>query len=219
MKIVALVGLVVIMGLAVGSMMMGRSQPQVSAAPAAPLKHFHRKVVAPAVKTLATKNAAPAKTKAVAPAPAKPKAQPKLVSVPAVTNGMPTPLYELLHGHQVVVIALWDPEVPSDRYSFLEAQAGARAANAGFLGVSILDERIAGPLTAMVGNGTVLQSPGILIFKRPAMLMNKIDGFSDRDAIAEAIANAMIADAPMQGVAPLTAVAAPATSVPAVAAP
>jgi hypothetical protein len=219
MKIVALVGVVVIMALGVGSMMMSRSQPQVSAAPAAPLKHVHRKAVAPAVKAPAAKHAAPTKSKAVVPAPAKPKAQPKLVSAPAVTNGMPTPLYELLHGHQIVVIALWDPEVPSDRYSFLEAQAGAKAANAGFLGVSILDERIAGPLTEMVGHGTVLQSPGILIFKRPAMLMNKIDGFSDRDAIAEAIANAMIADAPMQGIAPLTAVAAPTTPVPAVAAP
>jgi len=45
---------------------------------------------------------------------------------------LPGALDMLLHGHRVVIVALWDPEIPSDRYAFLEAQAGAKAANAGF---------------------------------------------------------------------------------------
>src|SRR2546428_8143433 len=54
MKIVALVGLLAVMALGVGSMMLGRSQPTSSAAlPNVPLKHFHRKTAAPAAPKVA----------------------------------------------------------------------------------------------------------------------------------------------------------------------
>jgi hypothetical protein len=236
MKIVALVGLLAVLALGAGTMIMGRSQPSSSAAPLnVPLKHMPRRTTAapaaakPAVKAAAPAPAAPKTNVAVAPAVktthvlAAPKAKPVAKPAPAATpkpaapvvpavaaDGLPGALDLLLHGHRVVIVALWDPEIPSDRYAYLEAQAGAKAANAGFLGVSVLDERVAAPLTAAVGGGTVLQSPGVLVYKQPNVLMNKIDGFSDRDAIAEAVANALIDDTPPQGVAP--AAAAPATT-------
>jgi hypothetical protein len=49
----------------------------------------------------------------------------------------------------------------------------------------------------------------VLVYKQPAMLMNKLDGFADREAIAEAVANAMLADAPPQPAAPAVVAAAP----------
>jgi hypothetical protein len=225
-KIVALVGILAALGLGGMSMLMGRSQPESFDVSTVPLKHFKPAPNSPAAAKAkaaapAKHAAAPAKSKAkpaaaakAAPAPkaAKPKVKPK--PLPAVTDGLPTPLYVLLHGHKVVVVALWDPEVPSDRISFLEAQAGAQDANAGFLGVNVLDERVSGPLTALAGGGTLLPAPGVLVFKQPAMLMNRIDGFADRDAIAEAVANALLADAPPSGVIP----APPAPAAPAAAA-
>jgi hypothetical protein len=227
MKIVALVGVLAVMALGAGSMMLGRKQPASSAAlPNVPLKHFHRKTVVPAAPkhvvakhtvakhAVAKKHAAtpakhaatPAKPAAKATAPAKAAAKPRpahAAVVPAVAaNGLPGALDLLLHGHRIVVVALWDPEIPSDKFAYLEAQAGAAAAHAGFLGVSILDERLAAPLTTLAGNGTVLPSPGVLVYKQPATLMNRIDGFADRDAIAEAVANAQLADTPPPPAAP-----------------
>ncbi|MEA2379018.1 MAG: hypothetical protein QOD13_2925, partial [Thermoleophilaceae bacterium] len=103
MKIVALVGVLAALVLGAASMMLGRSQPDPNAASTVPLRHFKPRVT----KSPAT----PAKPVAAKPKPKrKPAAQP--ITAP---NGLPTALDELLHGHRVVIVALWDPEVPSDR--------------------------------------------------------------------------------------------------------
>lgn len=135
------------------------------------------------------------------PAPTRHVAQPvheKRVSpAPAVAaNGLPTALDRLLREHQVVVVSLYDPEVAADAISLAEARAGASDAHAGFLAVDVLDGRVAGPLTAVAGQGTVLPDPGILIYRQPGTLMNRIEGFSDRAAVAQAVASALVADAP-----------------------
>jgi hypothetical protein len=115
--------------------------------------------------------------------------------VPEVAaNGLPGVLDELLHLHGVVVVALWDPEIPSDRIALNEAEAGAKSANAGFLAVNVLNDRVATPLTAVAGSGTILPSPGVLIYRQPALLVNKIEGFADRDAVAQAVADALLID-------------------------
>jgi hypothetical protein len=129
-------------------------------------------------------------------------------------NGLPTPLDELLHTHRIVVVAVYDREVSSERDIALpEARAGALDAHAGFLAVNVLDQRVAGPLTAVAGNGTILPDPGILVYRQPATLVNTLQGFVDRDAVAEAVANAMTAAAPV------AAPAAAATTAPSVAPP
>jgi len=224
MKIVALVGLLLVLALGAGSMMLKRSAQTVPLTiPTTPLKHFHPKVAAkqPMAPVTAKHAVTPAKAKVVA-APsvkaAKPKAvaKPKPVVVPAVAqNGLPGALDLLLHGHRVVVVALWDPEIPSDKYAFLEAEAGAQAANAGFFGVNVLDEKVSAPLTALLGGGSVLPSPGVLVYKQPATLMNRFDGFADRDAIAEAVANALLAETPATGVVPAATTPAVAATIPA----
>lgn len=214
MKIVALVGVILVLALGAGSMLLGRNQPAPVAVPAAPPS-----LVKP--KPRVQRATAPAKAKPrVKPAarvkPATTPAKPKPTVVPAVaSNGLPGALDALLHGHRVVVVALWDPEIPSDKYALLEAEAGAKAANAGFIGINVLDEKLSAPLTALVGGGTVLSSPGVLVYKQPAMLMNRFDGFADRDAIAEAVANALLADSPPPGAVPATTAPAATAAVPA----
>jgi hypothetical protein len=150
--------------------------------------------------TTATKPAHHAAAAAAKPAAAKPKAKAKHAPVPAVAaNGLPTPLDLLLHIHRAVVVAVWDPEVPTDKLFVDEAKAGAAEAHAGFLAVSVLNEKVAAPLTAVAGGGSLLPSPGLLIYKQPAVLMNVLTGFVDRDAVAEAVANALMAQAPAAG--------------------
>ena len=190
--------------------------------PATAPSHTHSAKPAPAAH--ATKPAAHATTTA---APAKPAVHAKTAHakakahkpLPAVAaDGLPTQLDMLLHIHRVVVVAVYDPEIPTDKLFVGEAQAGARDAHAGFLAVSVLDEGLAGPLTAAAGKGQLLPSPGLLVYKQPALLMNIITGFIDRAAVAEAVANALLADAPPQ---PATTAAAttPATPAPVTPAP
>jgi hypothetical protein len=164
---------------------------------------------APAPAAQSTVAAQPAVAPAVPAAP-KPKAKPK-PKPPVAANGLPTPLDELLHTHKIVVVAVYDPEVASERTIALpEARAGALDAGAGFLAVNVLDERVAGPLTAVAGNGTILPDPGILVYRQPMSLINVISGFADREAVVEAVANALMAPAPVvTPAAPATTPAAP----------
>jgi hypothetical protein len=205
-KIVALVGLVLALAGGGGMMLLGRSQEDFSEP--LPTSSVPAATTPAAQKPARTKAAAakPAVTKAAAPAP-KPKPKP-----PVAANGLPTPLDELLHTHRVVVVALYDGEVASDKIARDEAHAGAVDAGAGFLGVNVLDERVSSPLTALAGNGTLLPAPGILVYKRPGVLMNRIEGFADRVAIAEAVANALLV--PMSSVPAPAPAPAPATTTP-----
>lgn len=199
-KIVALVGLLAALALGGGVLFLGRSQSSSVAAPAStPLKHYHRVTTTAAAP--ATRHAVAAKhaTKPVAtnapPSSATPAVHPS--PTPAVAaNGLPTTLDALLHTHRIVVVSLYDPEAPADAIAFAEARAGAADAAAGFFGVNVLDARISGPLTALAGNGTVLPDPGILVFRRPGTLMNRITGFADRGAVAQLVAAALLADPP-----------------------
>ena len=134
------------------------------------------------------KVAAPAKPKPVATKPAAPH---KLFAA----NGLPMALAKALRVHRVVVISLFDPQSRTDAIAFSEARAGARAAGAGFLAVNLLDNAVAGPLTAVQPAGTLLPEPGLLIYRRPGVLVQRIDGFSDRDAVAQLAAASRTAPA------------------------
>jgi hypothetical protein len=216
-KLVALIGLVAALALGGGMMFLLRSQSSTEASvPAAPLKHYHRHTTSSATAQVKPHHATHAST---APKPAvKPAAvKPRPAAQPAVaSNGLPAALDMLLHTHRIVVVSLYDPEVPADAIAFAEARAGAADASAGFLGVNVLDERVSGPLTALAGNGTVLPDPGILVYRRPATLVNRITGFADRDAVAQLVSAALLAEPSASAAAPTPA---PATTTPAAPAP
>jgi hypothetical protein len=160
---------------------------------------------APAATSPATATPAhPAKpTVHAAPKP-KPVVKPKPHLPPVAPNGLPRALDELLHIHRVVIVAVYDSEISTDLLFLGEAKAGALDAHAGFLAVNVLDEKVAGPLTAVAGKGQLLPSPGLLVFKQPDVLMNVITGFVDRAAVANAVANALVADAPNTATTPTT---------------
>ena len=138
--------------------------------------------------------AAPA---AIAAAPTTPK--PKAVVRVVGTNGLPLTINAALKKHAVVIVSVFDPESSTDAISYAEAKAGANSAGVGFVGISLLDNALAAALTSALPSGGLLPAPGVLIYRRPGTLVQRIDGFTDRDAVAQAAASSKTA-APMTGV-------------------
>jgi hypothetical protein len=117
---------------------------------------------------------------------------------------LPQALQWQLSQHKIVVVSVYDPNASVDAISVAEAHAGAVAAGAGFLLVNVLDNSLAGLLTGVLPGGGLLPDPGVLIYRAPGTLALRIDGFADRDAIAQAAANALAGES-----GPTTAAAAP----------
>ena len=120
-------------------------------------------------------------TKKQAPARAKPRK-------PVAPNGLPRVVAIALTRHSAVVVALYTPEGKIDPIGFAEAKQGAALARAGFVAINVFDSRTAAPL--MTKLGVVLRAPAVLIFKRPGDLATRIDGFADRETVAQAAQNA-----------------------------
>jgi hypothetical protein len=170
----------------------------------------HPKLPKPAAaKPTAKPAAAKAKAKAkVAAAKPKPKAKAPVKAKPAVVvpaqapvrppveepkgdpvdgNGLPLVLSRALAQHPVTVVALYDPSADIDGMALAEARAGAAEVKAGFLAINVFNEPQVRPLAKLLG---VLNSPSVLVYKRPNTLFLRIDGFSDRQTVAQAAANA-----------------------------
>jgi hypothetical protein len=151
----------------------------------------------PAKTTVATAaKPKPAATKYPA-TPAAPRAV-QVAKVPARVvgaNGLPLAIDKAFRTHTIVVVSLFDPESSTDAISYAEAKAGAADAKVGFVAVSLLDNPIAAALTSSLPSGGLLPAPGVLVYRRPGMLVQRIDGFADRDVIAQAAAASMTAPA------------------------
>jgi hypothetical protein len=130
---------------------------------------------------------------------------------PLVTvKGLPAVLVRALNAHPVVIVALYqvdrtataaqrvaaragmsaDAAVGIDRLALAEAQQGARDAHSGFVGINVFRQADAAPLTKLLG---VLQDPAVLVFKRPGTVFVQLNGFADKDTVAQAAANAALA--------------------------
>jgi hypothetical protein len=127
---------------------------------------------------------------------------------------LPAPLQWELSHHKVVVVSFYNPNADVDAISVAEAHAGATAAGAGFLLVSVLDNKVAGILTALLPSGGLLPEPGVLIYRAPGTIAVRMDGFADRDSVAQAAGNALAAP-----VAPTTSATPATTTTPAAVTP
>lgn len=159
----------------------------------------------PATKPAKPKVKAPvgakAKPVAKAKAAAKPKTKPVVASStppvvkpveppkgdPVDANGLPLVLARTLAKHPVTVVALYDPAAAIDEMALAEARAGAAEVKAGFLALSIRNEQQVRPLAQLLG---VLETPTVLVYERPNRLFVRLDGFSDRQTVAQAADNA-----------------------------
>jgi hypothetical protein len=133
------------------------------------------------------KSSAPAKPKHVV---AKPKPQPVVdltVVKAARAAGLPESLAQALGRSKTVVVSLYDPYSQVDGTSFAEAKAGAGLAGVAFVPLNVLSQRDVGKLTEQLG---LLPDPGVLVYVRPASLAAKIEGFADKETVAQAARNA-----------------------------
>jgi hypothetical protein len=197
-RIVAIVGLVAALGLGASMFMLGghgsKTSTQSVTTPAVhrhappakptttPAKHVTRPHASTKQRT-ATKHVAKTKPHHAA-KPAKFHGNPVYAQLPQALQ------WELAH-HKVVVVSLYNPASDTDAISVAEAHAGAVAAGAGFLLVNVLDNRVAGILTGLRQDGSLLPDPGVLVYRAPGDVAIELDGFNDRDAVAQAAKNAM----------------------------
>jgi len=213
-RIVALVGLLAVVALGGSTMLLGRSHGSTAAQEPPARRHTTTVAKAPAAATPAHANATakpvtharPTKTKTVHTAATAPKAATKHAAAPTkaparpatparrgnlVYSDLPKPLQWQLSQHKVVVVSVYDPRVDADAISVAEAHAGALDANTGFLLVSVLDNKVAGILTALLPGGGLLPVPGVLVYRTPGNLALRIDGFADRQSVAQAATNVL----------------------------
>lgn len=124
---------------------------------------------------------------------AKPVKHAKKTPAAVAANGLPTTIEEAFRHHRIVVVSVFDPQSATDAISYAEAKAGASEAGAGFVGVSLLDNRVAAALTSALPGGGLLPAPGVLLYRRPGTLVGRLDGFTDRDVVAQAAASSVTA--------------------------
>ena len=132
----------------------------------------------PAAKTPATTPKTPAKA---APAPVN-APEPQL---PA--SGFPRVVDRALARHEVVVLSLVVPGARVDELAAAEAEAGAKLGGAGFLALNVLDESVARALLTKLEG---VQDPTVVVVKRSGEIALELNGFVDRDTVAQAAANA-----------------------------
>lgn len=165
-----IVGVLALAAVGAGLMVLGRGQSSTDASPGTP--------TAPAPN-------AQAKPSTAAPRPA--TSAPGKVAVPAVDeNALPLAIQQALASNHVVVIALYDPKAKIDDTALREASAGAQLAGTSFVPIDVTKDEVAS-LNAHYG---VIQDPAVLVLRPPGDLVVRIDGFADRDTVAQAAANA-----------------------------
>ena len=219
-RILALVGLLAALGLGASMFVLGggSSKTDTTAATTAlahttakphttpvvkptttPPKHTSKPATKPHVATRHHVKKAAAK-------PAKFRGNPVYAQLPQALQ------WQLAH-HKIVVVSLYNPASDVDAISVAEAHAGAIDASAGFLLVSVLDNKVAGLLTALLPGGGLLPDPGVLVYRAPGNVALRLDGFADRASVAQAATNALhgengpapVSTAPAAVVAPVAA--------------
>jgi hypothetical protein len=103
------------------------------------------------------------------------------------THGLPVSVARALRKHSVVVVALYLPSSDVDRVTGAEAQAGAAEMHAGFVPVNVLHQKSGTALLRKLG---VVNTPVVLVIKRPANVLTEFKGLVDRDVVAQAVADA-----------------------------
>ena len=104
----------------------------------------------------------------------------------ATSDQLPFAIRQALAAKRVVVVALYDPKAKIDGTALREASAGAQLAGSSFVPIDVRKNGV-DSLNARYG---VIQDPAVLVLRPSGSLVVRIDGFADRDTVAQAAANA-----------------------------
>jgi hypothetical protein len=187
-RILALVGLLAALGLGASMMLFSHGGSKTETQAATTNAAATTAVVTAPAKPHVTPTKVP--TKGHAPVKAKPH-KPAAFRGNAVYANLPSQLQWQLAHHKVVVVSVYNPRSDVDAISVAEAHQGATDAKVGFLLVNVLDNKVAGLLTALLPGGGLLPDPGVLVYRAPGDISFRLDGFHDRAAIAQAALNAL----------------------------
>jgi len=114
--------------------------------------------------------------------------KPSTPSNPATHSGpKQTPLESALTRHRVLVVLFYAPGADYDAIQTRETRAGALAAHAGFLALNVKQN---GQIAALAAQYDIRDAPATVIFERGPAVVYRVTGYLDRDAIAQAAANA-----------------------------
>jgi len=119
--------------------------------------------------------------------PAAPKVSPTAQTPGVAANGLPIVIAQALRKQPVLVVALVVPGGDLDEMTIAEARAGAKIAGVGFLTVNVLKSSVGRPLAQKLG---VIQTPSLVVFRRPATVFVRFQGFTDRDTVVQAATSA-----------------------------
>jgi hypothetical protein len=161
-RVAALVGALVLTGLAAITFLLGRGAISGSASPTASAPVTH-----------ATSQTAH-----------KPAAKPK--HAPRQPSGFPAPVDHALRYGKIVVVSVSMPGAAVDAQVRREAHAAADASRAGFVRLSALNDRAMARLMAKTG---VLPDPAVVVVKRPGTVVATFS-VADAGTIAQAVAEA-----------------------------
>jgi hypothetical protein len=128
-------------------------------------------------------------------AAAKPKPKPAPAPKPtaqAAPNDLPIAVRKALAADRVVVVALYDPTAKIDGSALAEARAGARLGGGAFVPIDVRRKTV-DSLNARYG---AVHDPAVLVLSPDGSLVVRIDGFADKDTVAQAAVNAASAVAP-----------------------
>jgi hypothetical protein len=182
----ALLGLLAAVLIGGGTTMLGRGETTEPVPHAINPHPFGKKK--PAVTAATPKTSAkPTATTPTARPARKAPARPSPAVAAALEAGLPALLARAFAQHHVVVVSLYNPYSQVDGIAFAEARAGAQLAGVGFVPLNVLSQAEVGKLTEQLG---LLPNPGLLVYVRPATLAAKINGFADKETVAQAAQNA-----------------------------
>jgi hypothetical protein len=165
--------------------MLGPSAEVETTAVQAPVVQKVKPEPAKAVKPAAKPKPAKAGTTAVKAPSTRPALNAPKVKVPA--TGFPIAVDRALADHEIVVVSLVVPGARVDRLAAAEAQAGAKLGGVGYLALNVLNEKVAHALLTKLDR---VEDPSVLVVKRSGEIALQLNGFVDRETVAQAAANA-----------------------------
>ena len=119
--------------------------------------------------------------------PSKPKAATPAKPAVVLLPGLPAQIASKLRYSKVVVVSLYASNGAGDGDAVASARSGAREVGAGFTAINVLNEKQARELT---GFGGPVDSPSVLIVRRPGKIVTQFPGVVDSTVVAQAALNA-----------------------------
>jgi hypothetical protein len=111
------------------------------------------------------------------------KARARKAAPPALS-----PAERALRGSSVAVIVFYTPHGGVDNVAIREARAAAVDMEAGFVALNV---KLGGTVAKLARDYDVFAAPAVLVLKRGPKVATRLDGYADRETVAQAVADAL----------------------------